>query len=72
MKSRKFDFFFKRKERDEDNLTPMSEPTRVIENPKIEENVNRVCSDDIENSLERDPEKRPSKWEYLVNQMDEI
>src|ERR1051325_1927229 len=50
----------------------MPEPQRVLENPRIEENVNRVCSDDIENSLERDPGKRPSMWEYNVNQMDEI
>ncbi|CAK8532870.1 unnamed protein product [Lathyrus sativus] len=72
MKSRKIDFFFKRKERDEENLTSMSEPTRVIENPRIEENVNRVCSNDIGSFLERDPGKRPSMWEYPVNQMDEI
>ncbi|CAK8567263.1 unnamed protein product [Lathyrus sativus] len=52
MKSRQIDSSFKRKERDEENLTPMSEPTRVHENPRIEENVNRVCPNDIENSLE--------------------
>ncbi|XP_058755986.1 uncharacterized protein LOC131629208 [Vicia villosa] len=74
MKSRKIDSFFKRKERDEENNASISEPQRVLENPRIEENVNRVYPDpdDIENSLERDPGKRPSMWEYPLNQMDEI
>ncbi|XP_058783208.1 uncharacterized protein LOC131657874 [Vicia villosa] len=72
MKSRQIDSFFKRKERDKEDFTPIPEPQRVLENPRIEENVNRVCSDDIESSLERDPGKRSSMWEYNVNQMDEI
>lgn len=72
MNSRKIDFFFKRKDRDEENLTHMVEPQRVLENPRIEENINRGCADDIENSLERDPGKLPTLWEYNVNQIDEI
>ncbi|XP_058775953.1 uncharacterized protein LOC131650249 [Vicia villosa] len=72
MKSRKIDSFFKRKERDEEDFTPIPEPQIVLGNPRIEENINRVCSDDIENSLECGPRKRPSMWEYNVNQMNEI
>lgn len=41
MKSRKF-IFFKRKENDEENLIPMFEHQRVLENSRIEENINRV------------------------------
>ncbi|XP_058734484.1 uncharacterized protein LOC131606207 [Vicia villosa] len=72
MKSRKIDSFFKRKERDDESLTSISEPQRVLQNPRIEENVSRVCPDDIENSLECDPGKHPPMWKYLLNQMNEI
>lgn len=50
----------------------MSESQRVLENLRIEENVNRVCPYDIENYLERDLGKRPPMWEYPLNQMDEM
>lgn len=40
---------------------------RVHENTRNEKNVNRVSSDDIENSLECDPGKYPSMWEYPLN-----
>lgn len=50
----------------------MSEPQRVLNKIRIEENINRVFSYDIENPLECDPGKRPPMWEYTLNLMDEI
>jgi len=82
MKSQKIYSFYKRKandiERDEEVIISSSEPEQVCENPRIEENesrpskVNRVNSEDIENSLERDPGKRIPIWEYPPNQKDAI
>lgn len=57
-KSRKIDSFFKRKERNKE-IDSLSESQRVLENPRNEQNVNKICPDDIENSLKRDPKKRP-------------
>ncbi|XP_058749642.1 uncharacterized protein LOC131622614 [Vicia villosa] len=73
MNNRKIDSFFKRKaceiereERDEEVIIPITEPQRDLENPIIEEHHG------FENSLERDPGKRPPIWKYPPNQVDAI
>ena len=73
MNNRKIDSFFKRKaceiereERDEEIIIPTSESETVLENPTIEEHHG------FENSLERDPGKRPPIWQYPPNQVDAI
>jgi hypothetical protein len=73
MNNRKIDSFFKRKtyeiereERDEEIIIPTSESEIVLENPTIEEHHG------FENSLERDPGKRPPIWQYPPNQVDAI
>nr|KYP50112.1 Zinc finger MYM-type protein 1 [Cajanus cajan] len=81
IKSKRIDSFFKRKtcDKDEKNATSTSsELEKFPKNPRIEENdkqlskVPRVTYNEFENSLERDPGKRPQIWQYPSNQTDEV
>nr|KYP39172.1 hypothetical protein KK1_039536 [Cajanus cajan] len=56
----------------------LTELEKFPENPRIEENekqlskVHKVTYNEFENSLERDPGKRPQIWQYPPNQTDEV